>query len=193
MRKTTIKRETTESQIQISLNLDGDGSANIKTGIPFFDHMLSQLAFHGQFDLEITAEGDLEVDDHHTVEDVGIVFGQAFRKCLGDKRGIVRYGSCLLPMDEVLAQIALDASGRSFLRYNVKYQREKIGTLSTENTLEFFRAVVRESQITLHIDVLEAGNDHHQAEAIFKGFARALRQAVRLEENMSIPSTKGTL
>lgn len=193
MREATIKRETTESKIEITLNLDGEGNANIDTGIPFFDHMLNQLAFHGKVDLEISAKGDLEVDDHHTVEDVGIVFGQVLLKCLGDKMGMVRYGSFLLPMDEVLARVVLDASGRSYLRYNVEYQREKIGTLSTENVLEFFRAVVRESRITVHIDILESGNDHHQVEAIFKGFARALRQAVRIDENSGIPSTKGTL
>jgi len=193
MREATITRETTESTIEITLNLDDEGTAKIDTGIPFFDHMLNQLAFHGNVDLEISAKGDLKVDDHHTVEDVGIVFGQVLVKCLGDKTGIVRYGSTLLPMDEVLARVVLDASGRSYLRYNVEYQREKIGTLSTENVLEFFRAVVRESNITLHIDILEPGNDHHQVEAIFKGFARALRQAVRIDENSGIPSTKGTL
>jgi len=193
MREATITRETTESAIKITLNLDGKGNAKIETGVPFFDHMLNQLAFHGNFDLEISAKGDLEVDDHHTVEDVGIVFGQALVKCLGDKTGILRYGSFLLPMDEVLARVVLDVSGRSYLRYNVEYQREKIGTLSTENVLEFFRAVVRESRITLHIDILESGNDHHQVEAIFKAFSRALRQAVSINSNSGIPSTKGSL
>lgn len=193
MRKSTVTRKTSESDITVNLNLDGQGEAKIDTGVPFFDHMLTQVAFHGELDLEISAKGDLEVDDHHTVEDVGIVFGQALVESLGDKKGITRYGSSLLPMDEVLARVVIDVSGRSCLVYNVEYRREMIGALSTENVQEFFRAVIRESGITLHVDILTPGNDHHQVEAIFKGFGRALREAITVNPDRDIPSTKGSL
>ncbi|MCF7803133.1 MAG: imidazoleglycerol-phosphate dehydratase HisB [Candidatus Marinimicrobia bacterium] len=193
MRKTTISRSTRETTIEGTLNLDGSGKTEIRTGIPYLDHMLTLFGFHGNFDLEIDATGDLSVDDHHTVEDVGIVIGQALDNLLGEQQNYVRYGSFLLPMDEVLARVVLDLSGRAYLKYNVEFSREKVGDLSTENVLEFFRALVRESRMTLHIDMLESGNAHHQIEVMFKAFGRALREAVQLLDSDEVASTKGTL
>jgi len=193
MRETTVKRNTNESNIELTMKLDGTGDSDIMTGIPFLDHMLTLFAFHGQFDLRITAQGDLDVDDHHTVEDLGIVLGQALNELLENDRNYVRYASFLLPMDEVLVRVVLDLSGRSYLKLNTAFSREKVGTLSTENVEEFFRGVTRESRMTLHIDVLEPGNDHHQIEGIFKGFGRTLKEAVQLLDTDGVASTKGQI
>jgi len=193
MRKTTKSRETGETNVTVTLNLDGQGKTAIDTGIPFLDHMLTLFGFHGSFDLEIRASGDLDVDDHHTVEDVGIVLGGALKELIGQNAGLVRYGTFLLPMDEVLARVAIDISGRSYLHYSAEYSREKVGTLSTENVQEFFRALVRESGITLHLDILTPGNDHHQVESLFKGFGRALRIAVTDDPSQKVTSTKGVI
>ncbi len=192
MRTAKIKRSTNETEIWLTLNLDGKGKSEINTGIGFLDHMLTLFAFHAGIDLQITAKGDLGVDDHHTVEDVGIVLGQALLRALGDRKGVRRYGFFILPMDEVLARSAVDLSGRSFLRLNAAFQRVQIGDFATENIREFFQALVRESGITLHLEILAPGNEHHQAEALFKAFGRALRQAVQIESD-EIPSTKGKL
>jgi len=193
MRETTHSRETNETSVEVSLNLDGNRNIEVETGIGFFDHMLTLMGFHAGIDLTIHADGDLEVDDHHTVEDVGIVLGQALEKTLGSDHGIARYGSMLLPMDEVLVRVVLDLSGRAYLDYDLPVKRERIGELSTENVEEFFRAVSREAKMTLHIDALKQGNDHHQIEAAFKAVGRALKQAVRLEEGLDVASTKGAL
>ncbi|HKJ67635.1 MAG TPA: imidazoleglycerol-phosphate dehydratase HisB [bacterium] len=192
MRKTVVERKTNETDIRVELNLDGEGEASVDTGVPFLDHMLKLFAFHGRFGLEVRAAGDLAVDDHHTVEDVGIVLGDALLQLIRENQGIIRYGSCLMPMDEVLARVVIDVSGRAYLRYNASFQRECIGNLSTENVQEFFRALVRRAGITLHIDLLEPGNDHHQIEAMFKGFGRALQQSVT-EAGGAVASTKGVL
>lgn len=193
MRKASQERKTRETAVEVDLHLDGTGQTDIVTGVPFLDHMLELFGFHGRFDLRINATGDLEVDDHHTVEDVGIVLGSVLRECLESDPGIERYGASLLPMDEVLARVVVDASGRAYLQYHLDLQRERIGTLSMENVREFFSALVRESRITLHIDILESGNDHHQVEAVFKGFGRALKQAVAQVPEVGVASTKGTL
>ena len=192
MRKAEIKRQSLESDVRVLIDLDGNGKAKVKTGIGFFDHMLSLLAFHAKLDLEVEARGDLFVDDHHTVEDIGIVFGQALKEALGDRKGIVRYGSFLLPMDEVLARAFLDISGRSNLVYRVKFTNERIGELATEMIKEFFQAVVNQAGLTLHLEVFYGENNHHIAEAIFKAFGRALQQAFR-QEGTDIPSSKGLL
>jgi len=192
MRKTKQERTTKETQVLVEWNLDGEGNSTIETGIPFFDHMLELFAFHGRFDLKVQATGDLDVDDHHTVEDVGIVMGDALAEILQENTAYARYGFWFMPMDEVMARVVLDLSGRTWLHYNVDLQREKIGTLSTENVREFFSAFSRRAQITLHIDVLTPGNEHHQVEAIFKGFGRALKQATQKTEG-EIASTKGVL
>lgn len=192
MRKAEVKRQSLESNVRVLINLDGTGKAKIKTGIGFFDHMLSLLAFHAKLDLEVEASGDLYVDDHHTVEDIGIVFGQALKEALGDRKGIARYGSFLLPMDEVLARAVLDISGRSTLVYRVKFTNERIGELATEMIKEFFLAVVNQAGLTLHLEVFYGENNHHIAEAIYKAFGRALQQAFRLE-GTEIPSSKGLL
>ncbi len=193
MRKVAIQRKTGETEIELALNLDGSGKSDVKTGVAFLDHMLTLFAFHGNFDLEISATGDLDVEDHHTVEDVGIVLGQAIQQAFAKDQGFVRYGAFLLPMDEVLARVVVDASGRAFLHFDAAFQREMLGTLATENVEEFFRALVRESKMTLHIDILRPGNDHHQVEAIFKGLGRALKQAAVLDPDTDIASTKGVL
>lgn len=192
MRKAEVKRQSLESNVRVLINLDGTGKAKIKTGIGFFDHMLSLLAFHAKLDLEVEASGDLYVDDHHTVEDIGIVFGQALKEALGDRKGIARYGSFLLPMDEVLARAVLDISGRSTLVYRVKFTNERIGELATEMIKEFFLALVDQAGLTLHLEVFYGENNHHIAEAIYKAFGRALQQAFRLE-GTEIPSSKGLL
>lgn len=193
MREARKSRETKETSVTVSLNLDGNRNVHINTGIGFFDHMLTLFGFHAGIDLEIEASGDLEVDDHHTVEDVGIVLGQTLAEAFRADRGIIRYGNSLLPMDEVLARVVLDVGGRAYLGYGVDLKREQVGTLAAENVEEFFRALVREAQIVLHIDILKPGNTHHEIEAIFKGFGRALRQAVRREEDLDVSSTKGVL
>lgn len=192
MRKAEVKRQSLESNVRVLINLDGTGKAKIKTGIGFFDHMLSLLAFHAKLDLEVEASGDLYVDDHHTVEDIGIVFGQALKEALGDRKGIARYGSFLLPMDEVLARAVLDISGRSTLVYRVKFTNERIGELATEMIKEFFLALVDQAGLTLHLEVFYGENNHHIAEAIYKAFGRTLQQAFKLE-GTEIPSSKGLL
>lgn len=194
-RKAEINRETKETQISVTLDLDGSGKSSLKLGIPFLEHMLDQVARHGMFDLDINAKGDLEIDAHHTVEDVGITFGQAFHKSLGDKTGIRRYGHAYVPLDESLSRVVLDCSGRPGIEYNVKYPRARIGEFDVDLLFEFFQGFVNHSMITLHIDNLRGRNAHHIAETIFKAFGRALRMAVELDPRMAgiLPSTKGTL
>ena len=194
-RTATITRTTSETDINLTLNLDGTGVADISTGIGFLDHMLTSLARHGLFDLTVHAEGDLHIDDHHTTEDVGIVLGMALRKALGEKRGIRRFGNALIPMDETLAEAAVDISGRPFLAWNVEFERPKIGEMDTELFEEFFRALAFNALITLHITRRAGRNAHHVAEACFKATARALRMAVELDLRVgdAIPSTKGAL
>ena len=195
MRQTTLSRTTAETEITVTVNLDGTGAYDNQTGIGFFDHMLDQLARHSLIDMTISAKGDLHIDDHHTVEDVGITLGQALTQALGDKRGIRRYGSCLLPMDDALVRTALDLSARPFLIWNVILPTSKIGTFDTELVREFFQALSTHGGITLHVDMLHGINSHHIAEAAFKSVARALRDAVEVDPRKSgdIPSTKGAL
>ncbi|RME48237.1 MAG: imidazoleglycerol-phosphate dehydratase HisB [Chloroflexi bacterium] len=193
-RRVQAERKTSETDIRLELNLDGTGQADIQTGVGFFDHMLTLMSAHGLFDLTLRAEGDTHIDDHHTVEDVGIVLGQAIRQALGDKAGIRRYGHALVPMDEALALVALDCSGRGLLAWDVQFTRDKIGTFDTELTEEFVRAVAHNAGITLHVRMLAGHNAHHVAEAIFKALGQALRQAVALDPRREgIPSTKGRL
>jgi len=195
MRSAKISRKTAETDIDVSLTLDGTGSYDMQTGIGFFDHMLDQLARHSLIDMNVQCKGDLHIDDHHSVEDVGIAIGQALTKALGDKRGIRRYGSCLLPMDDALVRCALDLSGRPFLVWNVDLPTAKIGTFDTELVREFFQALATHGGITLHVDMLHGINSHHIAEAAFKAVARALREAVETDPRKgdAIPSTKGML
>ena len=195
MRQATVARNTLETRITVTLNLDGTGRSKFATGVPFLEHMLDQIARHGLFDLEITAEGDLHIDAHHTVEDIGIALGQAFAKAVGDKKGIRRYGHAYVPLDEALSRVVVDLSGRPGLVCQVKYQRDQIGSFDTELFGEFFRGLVNHAGITLHIDNLRGDNAHHQAETIFKAFGRALRMAVEPDQRMAgqMPSTKGTL
>lgn len=195
VRKARIARKTRETDIEIAIDLDGIGRADISTGIGFFDHMLDQIARHGLVDLDISAKGDLHIDMHHTVEDTGIVLGQAIAKALGDKRGIRRYASIDLPMDETLTRVAVDFSGRPFLVFRTKFARPKIGELDTELVQEFFQALSMHAGITLHIETFYGANNHHIAESCFKGFARVLRDAVAVDPRIAdmVPSTKGTL
>jgi imidazoleglycerol-phosphate dehydratase len=195
MRRETIERNTAETKISVTLNLDGTGKYDNQTGVGFFDHMLDQLSRHSLIDMAIRAAGDYHIDDHHTVEDTGIAIGQAIAKALGDKKGINRYGSCLLAMDDAQIRCALDLSARPFLIFNVDFPTQKIGTFDTELVREFFQALSTHGGITLHIDKLHGFNSHHIAEAAFKSVARALRQAVETDPRMagSLPSTKGAL
>lgn len=195
MRRETIERNTAETKISVTLNLDGTGKYDNQTGVGFFDHMLDQLSRHSLIDMTIRAAGDYHIDDHHTVEDTGIAIGQAIAKALGDKKGINRYGSCLLAMDDAQIRCALDLSARPFLIFNVDFPTQKIGTFDTESVREFFQALSTHGGITLHIDKLHGFNSHHIAEAAFKSVARALRQAVETDPRMagSLPSTKGAL
>jgi imidazoleglycerol-phosphate dehydratase len=194
MRKGDVSRKTSETALSVKLDLDGTGVYDNRTGVGFFDHMLDQLARHAMIDLETRATGDLHIDDHHTVEDVGIALGRALAQALGDKAGIRRYGSCLLPMDEALVQAALDLSGRPFLVWNVEFPSAKIGTFDTELVREFFTALAMNGGLTLNVAQLDGANSHHVAEACFKAVARALREAVEPDPRTSgIPSTKGTL
>ncbi len=193
-RTAKLSRHTNETKIELALNLDGRGKASVHTGVGFFDHMLDLLARHSLIDLDVAAEGDLQVDPHHTVEDVGIVLGQAIEKALGDKRGIHRYGWAMLPMDETLAQVAIDLSGRPAFVFNVEFTGDTIGTFPTELVHEFWKSVATAARMNLHINVAYGSNNHHIAEAIFKGAARALRQAVTFDpRNDGVPSTKGSL
>jgi imidazoleglycerol-phosphate dehydratase len=193
-RTAEILRQTKETKVKVSVNLDGSGKTTASTGVGFFDHMLDLLGRHSLIDLDVSAEGDLQVDSHHTVEDVGIVLGQVIEKSLGDKRGISRYGWAIVPMDETLAQVAIDLSGRPAFIYNVKYTGDAIGNFPVELIEEFFKAFSTNAKLNLHITVPYGTNNHHISEAIFKGFAKALRQAVTLDaRNTDVPSTKGTL
>ena len=191
-RKGAKSRTTKETDIRVSLNLDGTGEYQIATGIPFFDHMLAQLARHGHFDLEIAAKGDLEIDGHHTVEDVGWVLGQAFLEAGGDRRGIARFAHAYVPLDEALTRVVIDLSGRPYFVYKVDFKAARIGDLQTELIEEFFKAFVQEGRFNLHIESLYGRNQHHVAETIFKATARALHLATRVEHS-EIPSTKGVL
>ena len=193
MRTAAINRKTAETDIMLTLNLDGTGKSAVKTGVGFLDHMLTLFAAHGKFDLEVTCQGDTEVDDHHSAEDIGICLGQAFQQALGDKRGITRYGSYLLPMDEALIQTAVDISGRSYLGYSLEIPTEKIGTFDTELVEEFWLAFVRNCPMSLHIRQLSGKNSHHIVEGCFKSVARSLRIAVASDGTNDIPSTKGVL
>lgn len=192
MRSAVIDRRTAETDIHCELNLDGNGSANISTGIGFFDHMMTLLAFHGRMDLVLEADGDLDVDDHHTIEDCGIAFGQAFRQALGDRTGIARYGTFTLPMDEALATVSLDISGRPYLVFNCTFTRDSIGMMATEMVEEFMRAFAFNAGITLHINLHYGSNDHHKAEAVFKALGHALNEAFTINSNI-LMSTKGML
>ena len=195
MREIKIDRKTNETDISMILNLDGTGKSNIETGCGFLDHMLTLFAKHGRFDLNLKCKGDVQVDYHHTAEDIGIVLGSGFLKALGDMRGIVRYGYMILPMDEALILSAIDVSGRAHLEYGITIPTEKIGDFDSELIQEFFEAFVRESKITLHFKQLNGSNSHHIAEGAFKAFARAIAAAVSIDEKYKneIPSTKGTL
>ena len=194
-RTADITRNTNETQIRVSINLDGTGRQKLNTGVPFLDHMLDQIARHGMFDLEVEAVGDLHIDAHHTVEDVGITLGMAVAKAIGDKKGIVRYGHSYVPLDEALSRVVIDFSGRPGLELHVPFTRAMIGTFDVDLTGEFFRGFVNHAGVTLHIDNLRGVNAHHQCETVFKAFGRALRMATALDERAAgiIPSTKGSL
>ena len=195
MRTSDISRVTAETDIRLSLDLDGRGTSEIDTGVGFLDHMLTLFARHARFDLYVKAKGDVYVDDHHTVEDVGIVLGQAFAEAIGDKKGIVRYGDCILPMDEALILCAVDISGRDYLGYSLEIPTEKVGTFDTELAEEFWLSFVRNARVTLHLKQLAGSNSHHIIEGAFKAAARALRQAVSIDSAYAneVPSTKGLL
>ena len=194
MRTAEIKRETRETNISMTLGLDGVGKSYIKTGVGFFDHMLEGFAKHGFFDLDLKAEGDLHVDPHHTVEDVGIVLGKAIKEAVGDKKGIRRFGYFILPMDDALALCSLDLGGRTYFEFDCEFETERVGTFETQLVREFFYAVCSNAEMNLHIKMLSGRNDHHKAEAIFKAFAKALDQAVAYDDRISdVLSTKGTL
>ena len=195
MRQAEITRNTLETQVSVKINLDGTGVGRFATGVPFLDHMLDQLARHGALDLEVKAKGDLQIDAHHTVEDIGITLGMAMAKALGDKKGIRRYGHAYVPLDEALSRVVLDFSGRPGLEYHVKFTRALIGEFDVDLVHEFFQGFVNHAQVTLHIDNLRGDNAHHQCETMFKAFARALRMAAEPDPRTrgSIPSTKGSL
>lgn len=190
-----VQRNTSETQIRVRINLDGSGKAQLSTGIGFFDHMLDQIARHGLIDLEIDAKGDLHIDGHHTVEDVGITLGQAFAQAVGDKKGIRRYGHAYVPLDEALSRVVVDFSGRPGLHMRVPFKSGMVGAFDTQLAFEFFQGFVNHAGVTLHIDNLHGENAHHQAETVFKAFARALRMALERDERLGdvIPSTKGSL
>jgi imidazoleglycerol-phosphate dehydratase len=195
MRQAEVTRDTLETRITVRIDLDGTGKAVLATGVPFLDHMLDQIARHGAVDLEVRAEGDTHIDDHHTVEDVGITLGQAFAKALGDKKGIRRYGHAYVPLDEALSRVVVDFSGRPGLHYFVTYTRARIGSFDVDLAREFFQGFVNHAGVSLHIDNLRGNNAHHQCETIFKAFGRALRMAAERDERAAgvIPSTKGAL
>lgn len=195
MRAADVARSTNETRISVSIDLDGEGKAAIATGVGFFDHMLDLFARHGLFDVSVQADGDLDVDDHHTVEDCGIALGEAFRRALGDKRGVVRYADAHVPMDETLSRVCVDISGRPFLVFRTDFTADKIGTFDTELVREFFQAFAMNAGLTLHVETFYGVNNHHIAESCFKGLGRALRKAVAIDarEGGRIPSTKGAL
>ena len=195
MRKAEVSRDTKETQIRVKLDLDGRGVARLSTGLPFLEHMLDQVARHGMLDLEIDAKGDLHIDAHHTVEDIGITFGQAFARALGDKAGVRRFAHAYVPLDEALSRVVIDLSGRPGLEYHVPFTRALIGEFDVDLVHEFFQGFVNHAQVTLHVDNLRGDNAHHQCETVFKAFARALRMAVEADPRAqgAIPSTKGAL
>lgn len=195
MRQSQVIRNTLETKISVDLNLDGTGKAELDTGIPFLDHMLDQVARHGMMDLKIAAKGDLHIDDHHTVEDIGITLGQAFTKAIGDKRGLRRYGHAYVPLDEALSRVVVDLSGRPGMEFNIIFVRARVGEFDVDLVNEFFQGFVNHAMVTLHIDNLSGDNAHHQAETVFKAFGRALRIAIELDPRAIdvIPSTKGSL
>lgn len=195
MREAAITRKTLETQISVKLRLDGRGSSRLATGVPFLDHMLDQVARHGVFDLEVEAKGDLHIDAHHTVEDVGITLGQAFTQAVGDKKGVRRYGHAYVPLDEALSRVVVDLSGRPGLEMRIEFARARIGEFDVDLVREFFQGFVNHALVTLHVDNLKGDNAHHQAETAFKAFGRALRMAVELDPRMAgvLPSTKGAL
>ena len=194
-RKATIERNTLETQITVTVNLDGTGQTSFETGVPFLEHMLDQVARHGMVDLDVKAVGDLHIDDHHTVEDIGITLGQAFAQAVGDKKGIFRYGHAYVPLDEALSRVVIDFSGRPGLEYHIPFTRAAVGGFDVDLFLEFFQGFVNHAQVTLHIDNLRGDNSHHQAETVFKAFGRALRMALAEDARMAgaTPSTKGVL
>lgn len=194
-RSATVNRETLETQIAVSINIDGSGTGKFDTGVPFLEHMLDQIARHGLFDLDIRAKGDLHIDGHHTVEDIGITLGQAFAQAVGDKRGITRYGHAYVPLDEALSRVVIDLSGRPSLDFVAEFESGMIGNFDSELFYEFFQGFVNHAQVTLHIDSIRGRNSHHIAETIFKAFGRALRMAVSVDERLAgaMPSTKGSL
>ena len=194
-REAAVSRETLETQIRVSINLDGQGNASCDTGLPFLEHMLDQVARHGMVDIGIKATGDLRIDAHHTVEDIGITLGQALAKALSDKRGIRRYGHAYVPLDEALSRVVIDLSGRPGLEYHVEYPRARVGDFDVDLFYEFFQGFVNHAQVTLHVDCLRGDNSHHIAETIFKAFGRALRMALEADPVMGgiLPSTKGSL
>lgn len=194
-RSATVKRDTKETQITVSVNLDGTGKANFDTGIPFLEHMLDQIARHGLVDLDITCKGDIHIDDHHSVEDIGITLGEAINQAIGDKKGIRRYGHAYVPLDEALSRVVIDFSGRPSLTMQVPYTRDTVGKFDVELFSEFFQGFVNHAKVTLHIDNLRGANAHHQIETVFKAFGRALRMAIEHDARMAeqIPSTKGCL
>jgi imidazoleglycerol-phosphate dehydratase len=194
-RRARVERNTAETQIAVSVDLDGTGRADVASGVPFLDHMLDQIARHGMVDLAVAAKGDLHIDAHHTVEDIGITFGQALHKALGDRRGLTRYGHAYVPLDEALSRVVLDLSGRPGLEFHVPFKRALIGTFDVDLTHEFFQGFVNHALVTLHVDNLRGENAHHQAETVFKAFGRALRMAVARDPRAGdvVPSTKGTL
>jgi len=194
-RKATVERNTLETQITVTVNLDGSGETLFDTGVPFLEHMLDQIARHGLIDLAVKATGDLHIDDHHTVEDIGITLGQAFARAAGDKKGIFRYGHAYVPLDEALSRVVIDFSGRPGLEYNIPFTRAAVGGFDVDLFLEFFQGFVNHAQVTLHIDNLRGDNSHHQAETVFKAFGRALRMALTEDPRMAgiTPSTKGVL
>ena len=195
MRQAQVNRNTLETRINLKVNLDGTGKAVLDTGVPFLDHMLDQVARHGMIDLEIAAKGDLHIDAHHTVEDIGITLGQAFTQSIGDKSGLRRYGHSYVPLDEALSRVVIDLSGRPGMEFNVEFVRARIGEFDVDLINEFFRGFVNHAMVTLHIDNLSGANAHHQAETVFKAFGRALRMAMEADPRAAgtIPSTKGTL
>ncbi len=194
-RKAQVSRDTLETKIQVSVNLDGTGKARFDTGVPFLEHMMDQIARHGLIDMDITCKGDTHIDDHHTVEDIGITLGQAVAKAVGDKKGIRRYGHAYVPLDEALSRVVIDFSGRPGLQLHIPFTQKRVGEFDTELFWEFFQGFVNHAQVTLHLDCLRGHNVHHQIETIFKAFGRALRMALELDPRMSgmMPSTKGTL
>ncbi len=194
-RRASVKRDTLETQISVTLNLDGKGTGAFDTGVPFLEHMMDQIARHGMIDLDVFCKGDTHIDDHHTVEDIGITIGQAINKAVGDKRGIYRYGHAYVPLDEALSRVVIDFSGRPGLIMNIPFTQKRIGTFDTELFWEFFQGFVNHAKVTVHIDCLRGHNAHHQAETVFKAFGRALRMALEVDERMgnTMPSTKGTL